>query len=863
MEPQDSGGRNEDPMVTLKVNGKDYEVAVSPTTPLLWVLRDSLGLTGTKFGCGMSRCGACTVHVDGDAVRSCVTAVSGVAGKEIVTIEGLSPDNSHPVQLAWTADDVPQCGYCHSGQIMAAAALLAKNPRPSDAEIDQAMAGNLCRCGTYQRIRRAIHRASELMSNGEREKPTGFIPKQGKGTEAEAIALNAFIRIGRDERITLTVNKSEMGQGVYTALPMLLAEELECDWSQVRVEAAPVEAVYNHTAFGMQMTGGSTSVLSEWDRLQRAGAATRERLIAAAAEAWKVDRSDCRAEKGLVLHPNGESLTYGQLAEKAAAIPEPDIVALKDPSAFRLLGKPLPRLDTPAKIDGSAQFGLDIRIPGMLTAVIARPPVFGGKVREIRAEKAKILPGIEAIVEVEAGVAVVARDFWSAGQGRSALEISWDEGPLARLSTEGLRQEYREMSNRPGIAARREGDPEKILGQSARQIRAEYEVPFLAHAPMEPLNCLVDLRDGEMEIWVGTQSQTVDQAAAARAAGLAPEAVNIHTPFLGGGFGRRANPQSDFVVEAVQVARAVKKPVRVVWSREDDIRGGYYRPMWLDRMAAGLDTAGNLAAWQHTIVGQSILKGSPFEPGMARGGIDRTSVEGAEDMPYAVPHILVDLHSPAFGVPVQWWRSVGHSHTAFVVESFIDEIAHEADKDPYDFRRQLLADRPRHLGVLDLAAEKAGWGKSLASGRAQGLAVHQSFGSFVAQVAEISVTPQGAVQVHRVVCAVDCGRVVNPGIIEAQMEGGIVYGLSAAIHGAITFKEGRVEQSNFHNYPLLTLAEMPEVEVHIVSSRESPGGIGEPGVPPIAPAVANALFRAVGIRIRRLPIRADDLKKKD
>lgn len=674
-------------------------------------------------------------------------------------------------------------------------------------------------------------------------------------------ALNAFIRIGGDNEVTIVVNKSEMGQGVYTALPMLVAEELECDWAQVRVESAPVEAVYNHTSFGIQMTGGSTSVLSEWDRMRRVGAAAREMLIAAAADLWKVERSSCRAEKGMVIHPKGEKLSYGQLAEKAAAMPMPEEVRLKDPSEFKLIGQPAKRIDTPAKTNGSAVFGLDVRAPGMVTAVIVRPPVFGGKVKSFDDEKAKTLPGVKEVVEIEAGVAVVATDFWSARRGRRALKISWDDGPLAELSTAGMRKQYAELAQTPGAKVRKEGDPEKTLAEAAQKVEAEYEVPYLAHATMEPLNCFVDLRPNSMEIWTGTQFQTVDREAAARVAGLKPEEVKIHTAFLGGGFGRRANPQSDFVVEAVQVAKAVKKPVKVIWTREDDMKGGYYRPMWFDRVAAGLDSKGNLIAWQHTIVGQSILKGSPFEQAMVKNGVDVTSVEGAEDIPYEIPNIFVGLHSPVLNVPVQWWRSVGHSHTAFVVESFVDEAAHAAGKDPYEFRRRLLAKHPRHRGVLELAAQKAGWGKPPAPGRARGIAVHESFGSFIAQVAEVYVSPEGRVRVHRVVCAVDCGRFVNPGIIEAQMEGGIVFGLSAALHGAITFKNGRVEQGNFNDYPILTMKEMPVIEVHIVPSQESPGGIGEPGVPPIAPAVTNAIYAATRKRIRRLPISTEELKR--
>ncbi|MBI5583358.1 MAG: xanthine dehydrogenase family protein molybdopterin-binding subunit [Deltaproteobacteria bacterium] len=686
---------------------------------------------------------------------------------------------------------------------------------------------------------------------------------EGKALAAakEPASLNAFIRIGRDNRVTIRINKSEMGQGVYTSLPMLVAEELECDWSQVRVEAAPVADVYNHTAFGIQMTGGSTSVLSEWDRLRRVGATAREMLIAAAADLWGVEKSSCRAEKGLVLHPRGKKLSYGQLALKAATLPVPQEVRLKDPSEFKIIGRPTRRLDTPAKTNGSAVFGIDVRIPGMLTAVIARPPVFGGKVKSLDAARTKALPGVKAVVEIEGGVAVAAVDFWSAQRGREALKITWDEGPLAGLSTEGLRRQYAELARTPGATARKEKDPEKTLSEAAKTITAEYEVPYLAHAAMEPLNCTVDLRPGSMEIWTGTQFQTVDRNSAAKEAGLKPEKVKIHTTFLGGGFGRRANPHSDFVVLAVQVAKAVKKPVKVVWTREDDMHGGYYRPMYLDRLTAGLDAAGNPVAWQHTIVGQSIMKGTVFEQGLSKEGIDATSVEGAADLPYAIPNLLVSLHSPTLGVPVLWWRSVGHSHTAFVVESFLDEVAHAGGQDPYELRRRLLGRQPRHLAVLDLAAEKAGWGKAPAPGRARGLAVHQSFGSFIAQVAEVSVSPAGAVRVHKVVCAVDCGRVVNPSTIEAQMEGGIVFGLSAALHGAITFQNGRVVQGNFDDYPLLTMEEMPAVEVHILPSTEGPGGIGEPGVPPIAPAVANAVFAATGKRIRRLPISSEDLKK--
>ncbi len=693
-----------------------------------------------------------------------------------------------------------------------------------------------------------------------------FLPLRGSFNAAAAqkeapIVPNAFIHIGADDTVTLIVNHSEMGQGVYTSLPMLVAEELEADWTKIKVAPAPVDPVYNHTAYGLQMTGGSTSVWSEYDRLRKVGAAAREMLIAAAASMWKVDKASCRAEKGRVIHRTGKSFTFGQLAEKAAGMPVPKNVKLKDPSKYKIIGKPTLRLDTPEKTSGKAVFGIDEKLSEMLTAVVVRAPVFGGKVISFKADKTKAVPGVREVVQVPSGVAVAAVGFWAAQKGREALEIVWDEGEWARLSTAGMREEFKKLAQTPGVSARKEGDAEQALAKAARRISAEYELPYLAHATMEPLNCCVDLKSGGCDIWTGTQFQTVDRNAAARVAGLKPEQVRIHTAYLGGGFGRRANPHSDFVVEAVEVAKAVKKPVKVVWTREDDMKGGYYRPMWYNRLAAGLDANGKLVAWRHTIVGQSIIAGTPFEPMMVKGGIDDASVEGAKNIPYKIPNILVDLHSPRIGVPVLWWRSVGHSHTAFAVESFIDEAAHAAGKDPFEFRRVLLADKPRYRGVLELAARKAGWGKPLPQGQARGIAVHESFGSYIAQVAEVSVSREGKVRVHRVVCAVDCGRFVNPMTVEAQMESGIVFGLSAALHGAITFKNGRVEQGNFNDYEVLRLEEMPRVEVHIMQSKAKSGGIGEPGVPPIAPAVANAIFAATGKRIRNLPIDAALLKR--
>jgi isoquinoline 1-oxidoreductase subunit beta len=689
-----------------------------------------------------------------------------------------------------------------------------------------------------------------------------FVPAaRAAGSAAKPVPLNAFVRIGSDESVTVISNHSEMGQGIYTSLPMLLNEELEADWAQVRVESSPVDAVYNHTVFGIMMTGGSTTTNSEYDRFRKMGAMARIMLIAAAAQSWNVDPQTCRAEKGHVIHTaTGRHASYGSLAEAAATITPPKDIPLKDPKDFTLVGKPVHRLDTPSKTNGTAQFGLDVYIPGMLTAVVARAPVFGGKVVSFNADKAREIPGVVNVVEVPSGVAVIAKGFWPAKLGREKLQITWDDGPGAALSTVEMRANFSALSKTPGLIARKVGDPAVALAGSTKTITAEYEVPYLAHCMMEPLNTVVDLHEDRCEIWTGTQFQTGDRAAAAKVAGLQPEQVTLHTTLLGGGFGRRANPACDFVTEATEVAKAAKAPVKVVWTREDDIRGGWYRPMWYDHFAAGLDASGNPVAWTHTIVGQSIMTGTMFEAFGVKNGIDSTSVEGAADILYGIPNLQVELHTAKNEVPVQWWRSVGHSHTGFSVEAFFDEVAHAGGKDPYQLRRTLLADQPRMLAVLDLAAQKADWGSALPAGRARGIATHFSFDSYVAQVAEVSVEKDGTVHVHRVVAAVDCGRTVNPDTVKAQLEGGIIFGLTAALKTEITLDKGRVQQRNFHDYPMVRMFEAPAIEVFIVPSTEHPTGVGEPGVPPVAPAVANAIFAATGKRVRRLPIKPEDLR---
>jgi len=683
----------------------------------------------------------------------------------------------------------------------------------------------------------------------------------GKAGSQYAYAPNAFVHIHPDNTVTVIIKHLEMGQGTFTGLATLVAEEMDAAWDQIRSEAAPANAKLYANNFRRQDqgTGGSNSIANSHEQMRKAGAAARHMLVSAAAKQWAVPPDEIKVHEGILTHEgSSKKATFGEFAELAAKEDVPEEVFLKSPDEFQLIGKTIPRKDSSDKCFGKAIFTQDIKLPEMLTAVVAHPPRFGASVKSFDDKETRKVPGVVNVVQIPTGVAVLANDFWSASQGRNALKVEWDESNAFRKSSADIMADYKSLAKKPGAMAKKEGDVENTLAGASKKLSAAYEFPFLAHAAMEPLNCVAQITKAGCEIWNGDQSQTADQKAIAKVLNIEVDQVKINTLYAGGSFGRRANPHSDYVVEAVQIAKANGNdtPVKMVWTREDDMRAGYFRPMYYHELNAGLDANGNVIAWQHRIVGQSILTGAGRGEFVTKnGGIDVTSVEGASNLPYAIPNMLVDLHSPDIPVPIQWWRSVGSTHTAYSTETFIDELAVAAKKDPVEFRRALLKDQPRHLGVLELAAEKAHWGTPLGKNRGRGIAVHKSFNTYVAQVAEITLHENNSFSVDRVVIAVDCGLAINPDVIRAQMEGGMGYGLAAALSSSITLKEGMVEQSNFHDYQVLRMKQMPrQVEVHIVNSDQPPTGVGEPGTPVIAPAVANALSSVTGKRYYQLPI---------
>lgn len=679
---------------------------------------------------------------------------------------------------------------------------------------------------------------------------------------------NVFVRIAPDNSVTVLVKHLDKGQGIMTGLTTIVAEELDADWAQMRGEHAPADSkLYGNHFFGLQGTGGSTAVANSWDELRMAGAAARVMLVGAAAAQWKVPADQIIVAKGVVSHKaSGKVATFGQLAGDAAKQPVPAKVVLKDPSQYSLIGnETLHRLDHLSKTNGTAIFAMDIKRPGQVTAVLARSPRFGGTIKSVDDKAARAVPGVLDVLTLPVGVAVVAKNTWAAIKGREALTIQWDDTKAEMRGTDQILADFRALAKTPGAKAARRGDVAAGFKGATKIVEAEYSFPYLPHAPMEPLNATIELTpDGGAEIWAGSQFQGVEQMVVSHILGTTPDKVKINTLWAGGSFGRRATPNADYMAEVAIIAKALaakggKAPVHLVWTREDDIQGGRYRPLVVHRVKAGLDKAGTLVAWEQSIVSQSFIAGSPFESSMIKDGVDATAVEGAADMVYAVPNLAVDFHMPKSPVTTLWWRSVGHTHTAYAKEAFIDELAAAAGKDPLAFRLELLSDKyPRLTGVLKLAADKADWSKPLAAGpagtkRARGLAVHESFGSAVAHVAEVTVSKDGKVKVDRVVVAVDCGVAVNPNVIKAQIEGGTGYGIGHALRGQVTLTDGLVDQSNFDGFEPMRLSEMPAVEVHIMPSKNRPTGVGEPGVPTAAPAVANAVFKATGQRLHDLP----------
>jgi isoquinoline 1-oxidoreductase beta subunit len=680
-------------------------------------------------------------------------------------------------------------------------------------------------------------------------------------------APNDFIRVSPDNTVTLVSKHLEMGQGIYTGLATLIAEELDANWAKLRVEGAPADvARYANLFLRTQGTGGSTSLANSFDQYRKAGAAARAMLVSAAAQRWNVPEAEIAVDGGVVSHAASKhSARFGELVADAAKLPVPKDVRLKEPKDFRFIGKPMHRIDGPAKARGTAVYTQDVQLPGMLTAVALHPERLGAKVKSFDATKAKAVKGVQAVVAFEtpamSGVAVIARDFWSARKGRDALSVQWDESTASKVNSADLFAEYRALAAKPGMRARWQGDPEGALAGATRKLEATYEFPYLAHAAMEPMNCVIQLSPGQCEIWNGEQLQTGNQTALAKFLGIRPDAVRMNMLYAGGSFGRRGNFSNDYHLEAAAIAKAANLtvPMKLVRTREDDMRAGFYRPMYVHSLVAGLDANNRIVAWRHRIVGQSLMKGTMLEM-MIRDGIDPSSTEGASNLPYDIPNIGVELHTVQTPVPVQFWRSVGSSHTAYATECFLDDIAREIKSDPVALRRSLLAKHPRHLKVLEAVVAQSGWGKAPAQGRHRGVALHESFGSVVAQVAEVSRGANG-IELEKVFCSVDCGLAVNPNIVAMQLESGIGFGLSAALSGAITYKDGRVEQSNFHDYPVVRINQMPKVDVHIVKTDATqPSGIGEPGTPVIGPALANALAAMDGKAFRTLPLAASGVE---
>ncbi|HEY2060540.1 MAG TPA: molybdopterin cofactor-binding domain-containing protein [Amycolatopsis sp.] len=856
----------------LNVNGAEVEVDDRfAAGPLLWVLRDVLGLTGTKYGCGIGFCAACTVLVDGRNTKSCQTTVETAAGKAITTVEGASGPVVAAVRDAWHRGNVVQCGYCQPGQTLAATALLTADPAPDDEAIGAWMNGNLCRCGTYPRIRTAIGEAAKALAAGDvsAQVPTAGEPEAPPLTAGElADPVHPYVRVQADGTVVAYSNQIEMGQGAHTGLATIVAEELDADFASVRV----VNAANGGTAGGdvyatpagggfLQLTGASTSTEGYWARYRLAAAQARARLVAAAAQAWSVPADEVEISAGVVTHQSGKRAGFGELAARAEKLPVPDDVSPKDPARYRLIGgEGRLRVDAPGKILGTTRFTIDVTQPGMVTAVVLHPPKFGATVAAIDDSEALALPGVRAVIPIDEGVAVVGETFDDAQRGVRALRVDWDEEHAERRSTEELLAEHRRLllSGEKALVAKESGDVDSELARAAQVVDAIYELPYLAHAPMEPNNAVCRLADnGELEVWAGTEGPEYVRMTASAAAGIGKDRVRVHVPYAGGSFGLHSSSGRDPVSEAVQVAKALdwKSPVKLQSLREEELKSGRYRAMAVHRVRAGTGADGRVSAFHQQIAAQPTSVNLPVVADfLFTDGVDYMTTSGAVNAPYAIDAFKLETTAVEAGVPIMVWRSVGNSHTEFARESALDELAIAAGRDQVDLRRELLADNPRTLAALESAAELGGWGTPLPEGRARGIAA-SSFLSHSAQVTEISVDRRNRVRVERVTFVLDCGIVVNPDLVRAQVEGGLIYALSAAAWGEVVLGDGgEIVTRNFDRYPIMRMRSVPRIEVHLIESGEPPTGVGEVSVPTAAPALTNAIAAATGTRIRRLPI---------
>jgi isoquinoline 1-oxidoreductase beta subunit len=856
----------------LVVNGGQVEVADRHAkTPLLWVLRDVLGLRGTKFGCGAGFCAACTVLIDGRNQKSCQTATERAVGKAVTTVEGASGPVVDAVRSAWHSGNVVQCGYCQPGQTLAAVALLASDPSPGDAKIDEWMSGNLCRCGTYPRIRAAIHDAAVTLTAGpEPDRLTAPAETEFRRLTPEEAAdpVHPYIRIREDGTIVAYSSQIEMGQGIHTGLATIVAEELDADFDSVLVVNAsngggPPKDVYGNLDAGgvFQLTGGSNSTKGFWVRYRLVAAQARARLAATAAELWDVPADEVAFERGAVRHASGRQATFAQLAARAEQLPVPDGVQPKDLSEYKLIGGDgRLRVDSLPKILGTTRFTIDVSVPGMLTAVVLHPPRFGAKVASVGDQAALAEPGVIAVVPIEEGVAVVGETVADAQRGLRALVVDWDDSDAERRSSAELLAEHARLleTGEQAMVVRDDGNAEKALEDATTVVDGTYVLPYLAHATMEPNNAACRMRaDGVLEVWASTESPEYTRMSASEAAGIDKERVEVHVTFAGGSFGLHSSSKRDPTAEAVQIGRALdwKHPIKVQSLREEDFKSGRYRTMALHRVRAAADSDGRLNAFHQQIVAEPTSVNLPFvRDVMFTGGVDFFTTTGAADPPYAFQNFKLESTNFESGVPIMVWRSVGNSHTEFARESAIDELAIAAGRDPVDLRRELLADNPRTLRALELAAESGGWGSPLPEGRARGITC-SSFLSHSANVTEISLDDRGRVHVDRIVFVLDCGVTINPDLVRAQVEGGLLFGLSAAAWGEVVLGDGgEIVTRNFDRYPLVRMRSVPTIEVRLIESTESPTGVGEVSVPSVAPALANAITALTGTRIRLLPL---------